>query len=89
MLSKWPCHINNFILLRVLFVNNVQKRLKSLYKSRNKPNIPGRKLFAFVRVVDLFKIWFAVAFIFSFQRTRIMGQMYSPKVPEVSLHKLK
>ena len=87
MICKWPCYINNFMLLRVLFVNNVQKKaMKSIYKSRNKPNIPGRKLFAFVRVVDLFKIWFAVAFIFSFQRTRIMGQMYSPKVPAVSLH---
>ena len=86
MISKWPCYINDFMLLRVLFVNNVQERLRSLYKSRYKPNIPGRKLFAFVRVVDLFKIWFAVAFIFSFWRTRIMGQMYSPKVPAVSLH---
>ena len=87
MISKWPCYINNLLmLLRVLFVNNVQKRLRSLYKSRYKPNIPGRKLFAFVRVVDLFKIWFAVAFIFSFWRTRIMGQIYSPKVPAVSLH---
>ena len=87
MISKWSCYINNLLmLLRVLFVNNVQKRLRSLYKFRYKPNIPGRKLFSFVRVVDLFKIWFAVAFIFSFWRTRIMGQIYSPKVPAVSLH---
>ena len=31
MISKLPCYINNFMLLRVLFVNNVQKRLRSLY----------------------------------------------------------
>ena len=86
MISKWPYYINDLMLLRVLFVNNLQKSLRSLYKSRYKPNIPGRKVFAFVRVVDLFKIWFAVAFIFSFWRTRIMGQMYNPKVPAVSLH---
>ena len=33
MISKWPCYINNFMLLRVLFVNNVQKRLRRLYIS--------------------------------------------------------
>ena len=87
MISKLPRYINDLMLLRVLFVDNVQKRLRSLHKSRYKPNIPGRKLFAFVRVVDLFKIRFAVAFIFGFWRTRIMGQMYSPKVPAVRLHK--
>ena len=32
-------------LLRVLFVNIVQERLRSLYKSRYKPNIPGEKTF--------------------------------------------
>ena len=41
MISKWPCYINNFMLLCVLFVNNVHKKAKkSIYKSRNKPNIP-------------------------------------------------
>ena len=55
MISKWPCYTNDFMLLRVLFVNNVQERLRSLYMSRYKPNIPGRKLFACVRVVDLLK----------------------------------
>ena len=33
MISKLPCYINDFMLLRVLFVNNVQKRLRSLYLS--------------------------------------------------------
>ena len=33
MISKWPCYINYFMLLRVLFVNNVQERLRSLYLS--------------------------------------------------------
>ena len=33
MISKWPCYINDFMLLRVLFVNNVQERLTSLYLS--------------------------------------------------------
>ena len=75
MISKWPCYINDLMLLCVLFGNNVQKRLRSLYKSRYKPNIPGRKLFAFIRVVDLFKIWFAAAFIFSFWGTRTMDKM--------------
>ena len=32
MISKWPCYINNFMLLRVLFVSNVQKKAKkSIY----------------------------------------------------------
>ena len=31
MISKRPCYINDFMLLRVLFVNNVQERLRSLY----------------------------------------------------------
>ena len=67
MISKWPCYINDFMLLRVLFVNNVQERLRSLYISPGTNRIfLGKKLFACVRVVDLFKIWFAVAFIFSF-----------------------
>ena len=56
MKSKRPCYMNDLMLLRVLFVNNVRERLRSLYKSRYKPNIPGRILFAFVWVVDLFKI---------------------------------
>ena len=58
IISKWPCYINDFMLLRVLFENNVQERLRSLYispASRYKPNIPGRKLFACVRGVDLLK----------------------------------
>ena len=30
MISKWPCYTNDFMLrLRVLFVNNVQERLRS------------------------------------------------------------
>ena len=33
MISKWPCYINDFMLLRVLFVNNVQEKLTSLYIS--------------------------------------------------------
>ena len=33
MISKWPCYINDFMLLRVLFVNNVQEKLRSLYIS--------------------------------------------------------
>ena len=33
MISKWPCYINDIIILRVLFVNNVQERLISLYIS--------------------------------------------------------
>ena len=33
MISKWPCYINDLIILRVLFVNNVQERLRSLYIS--------------------------------------------------------
>ena len=28
MISKWPCYINDLMLLRVLFVNNVQKGLE-------------------------------------------------------------
>ena len=32
-ISKWPCYINDFMLLRGLFVNNVQERLRSLYLS--------------------------------------------------------
>ena len=40
MISKWPFYINDLIILRVLFVNNVQERLRSLYKSRYKPNVP-------------------------------------------------
>ena len=36
-ISKWPCYMNDLMLLRVLFVNNVQERLRSLYKSRYKP----------------------------------------------------
>ena len=74
MISKWPCYINDLIILRVLFANNVQERLRSLYISPGTNRIfPGSKLFACVRVVDLFKIWFAVAFIFSFWRTRYHG----------------
>ena len=33
MISKWPCYINDFMLLRAFFVNNVQERLRSLYLS--------------------------------------------------------
>ena len=33
MISKLPCYINEFMLLCVLFVNNVQERLRSLYLS--------------------------------------------------------
>ena len=33
MIGKWPCYINDFMLLRVLFVNNVQERIRSLYIS--------------------------------------------------------
>ena len=33
IISKWPCYINDLIILRVLFVNNVQERLRSLYIS--------------------------------------------------------
>ena len=31
MISKWPWHMNDLMLLRVLFVNNVQERLRSLF----------------------------------------------------------
>ena len=34
MISKWPCYKNDFMLLRVLFVNNVQERLRSLGTNR-------------------------------------------------------
>ena len=33
MISKWSCYINDLMLLRVLFVNNVQEMLRSLYIS--------------------------------------------------------
>ena len=46
----------------------------------------GKKLFAFVRVIDLVRIWLAVTFIFSFCGTRAMDEMYSLKVPAVILH---
>ena len=43
MISKWPFHATACVICKKC----AKKAKKSIYKSRNKPNIPGRKLFAF------------------------------------------